>query len=69
MSKIMRSYKHAQDIANIQLDINRAIWAMNIYSKSDAPLSNIQNEKDRDEYIERCLRSAQETLNKILNDE
>lgn len=63
---IMPSYKHSQDLVNVQVDINRAVWASN-QRKATEVSGLFQTAEDRDKYIEACVISALATLQKLVN--
>lgn len=58
-------YKHSQHLVNLQVDINRALWASNLqYAKVQ---NRFNSDQERDEYIIQCLSSAMTTLTEILS--
>ena len=63
---VMPSYKHSQDLINVQVDINRAVWASN-QRKATEVSGSFQTAEDRDKYIESCVSSAFATLQKLVN--
>lgn len=66
ISAILPSYKHSQDLVNVQVDINRAVWASN-QRKATEVSGLFQTAEDRDKYIEACVISALATLQKLVN--
>lgn len=56
-------HKNLKDIVNIQVDINRAVYAGNLLQVNSLGL--ITTENGRDEYVKMCLKSAFETLKKM----
>jgi hypothetical protein len=65
LSADMPGYKHSQDLVDVQVDINRAVWASNLRKKTVS--GSIQTADDRDKYIESCVRSAYKTLGKLIS--
>jgi hypothetical protein len=63
---VMPPYKHSQDLVNVQVDINRAVWASN-QRKATEVSGSFQTAEDRDKYIETCVRTALATLQKLVN--
>ena len=57
-------HKHIQQIVNIQVDINRAVWAANLTSAQNYGACN--SKINRDNYIENCLKSAYSSLKNII---
>lgn len=62
----MPSYKNSQDLINVQVDINRAVWASNQRNATEVS-GSFQTTEDRDKYIEACIRSAYKTLGKLIS--
>lgn len=62
----MPSYKNSQDLINVQVDINRAVWASN-QRKATEVSGSFQTAEDRDKYIEACIISAYKTLGKLIS--
>lgn len=66
ISADMPGYIHSQDLINVQVDINRAVWASN-QRKATEVSGSFQTAEDRDKYIEACIRSAYKTLGKLIS--
>ena len=63
-SESIPMHKDLQQIVNISVDINRAVWAGNLMKTN--PIGSCTSEANRDAYVEACLRSAFTTLKQIL---
>jgi len=58
--------KNLQDIVNVQIDINRAVWAGNL--SGAVQHGTFKTEAEREKYIQSCLSTAFETMQKLLVD-
>jgi hypothetical protein len=57
-------HKHLQQLVNTQVDINRAVWAGNLMKVED--LGSCTSESNRDQYVQDCIKSAFDTLKKLM---
>lgn len=62
MNQNINNHKDLKQLVNIQVDINRAVWAGNV---TDLSKSSFKTEKERDEYVAACLDLALRTLKKL----
>ena len=51
-----------QDLVNAQVNVNRAVWAINAISNREEPVTMTQREAEA--YIDRCINDAIEDLRK-----
>ena len=56
-------HKEINTLVNIQVEINRAVWAANV---TDIRESNFATEKDRDYYVQLCINNVFEHLKKLV---
>lgn len=57
-------HKDIKGLVDVQVDINRAVWAANLTKPTEHGACTCEN--GRDQYIESCIRSALSTLNKLI---